>query len=1043
MKRRRIYFRSAFLTSTVLTLAVKCCTYAADYQATVMQDHPIGYWRLGESSGAVATNLGSLGSAAAGTASATVAFGQPGALVGDTNTAAGFDGAVGKIEVPYAEALNPLAYTYEVWANVTPDSSGAYRSPLASRDDTPASNTAGVIFYADPADNWQFWNGRGNGGWHNLGGGSVIPGQWSHLVGTYDGTNKAFYVDGVLVGGERVAFQPNRGRVLRIGASANEDPVGQFFFNGSVDEAAVYSGALSGDRVLAHYKAGSGADPIPVAPVVVAEPQALAIFKGDSPQLSVLATGSLPLTYQWKFNDADLPGATNYSLTLTNVQPANGGTYRVVVKNSEGEAISADALVQVSDIGKPEITQQPRSRTVLPGATATLMVAATGSATFAYQWQFNGANLVGATNASLTITNIQAATAGTYRVTVTNPAGSVTSADALLQIPPAATKTYVETIKEDAPVSFWRLDETSGDVAKDSIDSNPGTYLNGVTLGAAGALAGDTNTAATFAATGSQKIDVPYNPALNTSEFTVELWAKVTGGTGYRSPLTSRADGIQRGYIFYAAPDNTWQFWTGKGDSSGWDTLGGPSVLNGAWTHLVGVYDGTNKLFYVNGNLVASSQVVFGPNDENVLRMGGGATEGDGSFFFEGSVDEVSYYAKALSEDRVLAHYVAGFPLTTPPLIATQPASKFVPPGATVTFSVSATGGLPLAYQWKFNNFAIAGATNSSLVVTNAQAANAGDYTVTVSNAGGNVTSSIAKLEFPTVTGQSYDAVVKTDQPVGYWRLDEGLGETAFDSVGQNNGTYLNGVTMGVPGALTTGTNIALTNTAARFLSSGAQKIDVPFSPDLNPAVFSVELWARVTGADGTYRSPLTSRGDLPQRGYIFYAAPDNTWQFWTGAGDAGGWDPLAGPAVLKDEWTHLVGTFDGTTKRFYVNGVEVATSTPPFGPNTENPLRFGAGRSETDGDYFFEGDVDEVSVYAKALSATQVVTHFVAGRPPTVAAPGSLTLTRNNGQLILTWISGTLQQSPDVTGSWQDIAGATSPYPVTPSGERRFYRLK
>ena len=64
-----------------------------------------------------------------------------------------------------------------------------------------------------------------------------------------------------------------------------------------------------------------------------------------------------------------------------------------------------------------------------------------------------------------------------------------------------------------------------------------------------------------------------------------------------------------------------------------------------------------------------------------------------------------------------------------------------------------------------------------------------------------------------------------------------------------------------------------------------------------------------------------------------------------TGSGTAGTWDPIAGPAVTLNTWVHLVGTFDGTVKRFYVNGTLAGTGTlSTFNPNTSRPLRIGAG---------------------------------------------------------------------------------------------------
>ena len=82
----------------------------------------------------------------------------------------------------------------------------------------------------------------------------------------------------------------------------------------------------------------------------------------------------------------------------------------------------------------PSITQQPVSQTNLVGSTVTFSVAATGTPPLAYQWQKDGVNLSGQTNASLTLANVQPSAAGRYRVIVSNAAGSVTSAEATLTV---------------------------------------------------------------------------------------------------------------------------------------------------------------------------------------------------------------------------------------------------------------------------------------------------------------------------------------------------------------------------------------------------------------------------------------------------------------------------------------------------------------------------------------------------------------------------------------------------------------------------------
>jgi hypothetical protein len=90
----------------------------------------------------------------------------------------------------------------------------------------------------------------------------------------------------------------------------------------------------------------------------------------------------------------------------------------------------------------PTITRQPASRSVDAGTTARFKVKAAGTPPLYYQWQFNGVGLTnggsasGATNASLTLTNVQPAQAGNYTVMVSNAVGSVTSSNALLTVTP-------------------------------------------------------------------------------------------------------------------------------------------------------------------------------------------------------------------------------------------------------------------------------------------------------------------------------------------------------------------------------------------------------------------------------------------------------------------------------------------------------------------------------------------------------------------------------------------------------------------------------
>jgi uncharacterized repeat protein (TIGR03803 family) len=88
---------------------------------------------------------------------------------------------------------------------------------------------------------------------------------------------------------------------------------------------------------------------------------------------------------------------------------------------------------------------------------------------------------------------------------------------------------------------------------------------------------------------------------------------------------------------------------------------------------------------------------------------------------------------------------------SAPPAITRQPTNQTAAPGATVLFAVTATGNLPLAYQWRFDGASIPGASNSSLLLTNVQYANAGNYSVYITNTLGSITSAAAGLRVPAV----------------------------------------------------------------------------------------------------------------------------------------------------------------------------------------------------------------------------------------------------------------------------------------------------
>jgi alpha-tubulin suppressor-like RCC1 family protein len=174
-----------------------------------------------------------------------------------------------------------------------------------------------------------------------------------------------------------------------------------------------------------------------VAPTIVTQPAAVIVTAGDTATFAVGVSGTGPLTFQWRKDGADIAGATSAAVTLVNVAAGDAGRYSVVVANGAGTATSTDASLQVATtpppvVTAPSISTQPATLVVAPGAAATLAVAASGSGPLTYQWSLDGTPVAGATGPVLTIASAGAADAGSYTVTISNGAGTVTSSPAPL-----------------------------------------------------------------------------------------------------------------------------------------------------------------------------------------------------------------------------------------------------------------------------------------------------------------------------------------------------------------------------------------------------------------------------------------------------------------------------------------------------------------------------------------------------------------------------------------------------------------------------------
>ena len=92
---------------------------------------------------------------------------------------------------------------------------------------------------------------------------------------------------------------------------------------------------------------------VPVAPTITVNPQSQTVTAGSSVTFSVIASGTSPLSYQWRRNGVDIAGATSASYAITNVQTANAGSYSVLVTNSAGSVPSQAATLTVTSVSEP------------------------------------------------------------------------------------------------------------------------------------------------------------------------------------------------------------------------------------------------------------------------------------------------------------------------------------------------------------------------------------------------------------------------------------------------------------------------------------------------------------------------------------------------------------------------------------------------------------------------------------------------------------------------------------------------------------------
>lgn len=191
--------------------------------------------------------------------------------------------------------------------------------------------------------------------------------------------------------------------------------------------ALAISGCGGGDSTESEIRPGS--------PVFALQPQSLTVDEGQLATFVATASGDAPITYQWVRDGSPLAGATDTTFTLATSYADNGARLLLIATNPAGRTLSSEAVLSVTPL-LPTVQTAPQSITAVAGATTIFSVVVAGGTTpITFQWQRNGVDIAGATNPSYMTPPLTSTDDGaTYRVLVSNPAGTVTSASATLSV---------------------------------------------------------------------------------------------------------------------------------------------------------------------------------------------------------------------------------------------------------------------------------------------------------------------------------------------------------------------------------------------------------------------------------------------------------------------------------------------------------------------------------------------------------------------------------------------------------------------------------
>ena len=546
-------------------------------------------------------------------------------------------------------------------------------------------------------------------------------------------------------------------------------------------------------------------------------------------------------------------------------------------------------------------------------------------------------------------------------------------------------------------VSWWRAEGDTLDTSGGLV----GTAASGITY-TAGKVGQAFSFSGVFGDVSPAFVTVPDNPRLNfgTHEFSIAVWIKTTNTGTYKRIVTKRIPDGATAWYSLAAHYGKVLFETGVNNITSVAT-----VADGQWHHVAVTRDPAGSSsrkyhLYIDG-VEDASVADSGANLDNAcpLELGKWSNESYYGGIYSGQIDELQFFNRALASTEVQYIYNAGSAglALVPTVTSISPARGLATGGSQVLITGT---NLANASTVKFGTtaagFAVVSDTQITAITPVGTVASIVDISVTTPG-GTSVASSSSKF---TYTGL-----------VSWWK-GEG---NALDAVGGLNGT------VGLYPYYTPGK----IGQAFFFTGNPTGYITVPDNQKLRFGVdeFSLAVWVKASDV-GTWTRVLTKRPASGATAWYSLGVSGNKAIFEIAAGAA----LTSAMPVADDAWHHVAVTRDpvGSSARkyrLYVDGVEdVTMDDTGLNLNNSGPLEIAKWANETPGGAIFRGSIDEVQLFNRALTATEVLDNYHA--VPGVAWPLSVTKT-GSGTVTTNVSPGTL--------SWSDNTGTAS-YPDSTS---------